>query len=87
MAHTIAIDDRDAAFVEELVRGGRYRSHDEVLRESLQLMREREGRLAEFDALLEDGLASADAGRLSDAEEVFDRLIARYEAIAESRAT
>ena len=67
MVQTFDLNDRDAAFIKELVRAGRYRWQDAVLRDSLELMRAREERLAELDPLLDEGLASADAGELRDA--------------------
>ncbi len=46
-------------------------------------MQERESRLAALDAAIELGLADAEAGRLIPAEEVFNKLLAKYEAMIE----
>lgn len=64
--------------VNELVSTGRYNSKSEVLREGVRLVQEREQRLAALDAALAKGIADADAGLVKPAEEVFDRLEAKY---------
>lgn len=69
------------AVVAQLVASGRYNSKSEVLREGVRLVQEREARLAALDAALARGLADADAGRVTPADEVFDRLEARYRAM------
>jgi len=68
--------------VEKLVSQGRYKSRDEVLREGVRLVDEREARLAKLNKALDKGIADADAGRMRPAEEVFAELRARYEAMA-----
>ena len=70
-------------YVDALVEKGRYGSKSEVIREGVRLVQEREARLAALDAAIELGLADAEAGRTTPAEEVFDRLIAKYEAMSE----
>jgi antitoxin ParD1/3/4 len=68
-------------FVAELVETGRYNSKSEVLREGVRLIQDRESRLAALDASIARGLADADAGRVTPAEDVFDRLEAKYAAM------
>lgn len=68
--------------VNDLVENGRYNSKSEVLREGVRLVQEREARLR---AAIERGLEDVDAGRVVPAEEVFDRLIAKYEKVAKAR--
>ncbi len=69
------------AFVSRMVATGRYGSKSEVLREGVRLVQDREARLAVLDASLERGLDDADAGRTKPADDVFDRLEAKYEAM------
>jgi antitoxin ParD1/3/4 len=64
--------------VNALVKSGRYNSRSEVLREGVRLVQEREARLAALDAALARGIADADAGRVTDAADVFDRLAATH---------
>lgn len=68
--------------VNDLVENGRYNSKSEVLREGVRLVQEREARLRELDAALAAGQADIDAGRTKPIEEVFERLIAKYESMA-----
>ena len=68
------------SFVAALVATGRYNSKSEVLREGVRLIQDREARLAALDASIARGLADADAGRTKPADEVFDRLEAKYRA-------
>ncbi|MCC6921207.1 MAG: type II toxin-antitoxin system ParD family antitoxin [Alphaproteobacteria bacterium] len=68
--------------VSDLVTKGRYGSRSEVLRAGVRLLDEHEKRLAELDARLAEGQADIDAGRVVDADDVFDRLLAKYEAMA-----
>lgn len=70
--------------VNDLVENGRYNSKSEVLREGVRLVEEREARLRELDAALAAGQADIDAGRTKPIEEVFERLIAKYEALAKA---
>ena len=68
----------------ELVSKGRYNSKSEVLREGVRLVEEREQRLAVLHAELAKGVADADAGNLIPADEVFDRLEAKYKAMIDA---
>jgi len=68
-------------FVASLVATGRYNSKSEVLREGVRLIQDRETRLAALDASIKRGLADADAGSTTPADEVFDRLEAKYRAM------
>lgn len=73
-------------FVSRLVTTGRYGSKSEVLREGVRLIQDREARLAALDASVARGLADADAGHTKPADEVFDRLEAKYAAMASKQA-
>ena len=57
------------AFVAKLVESGRYRSKSEA-------------QLAALDAMMERAIAQSDAGEGKPAAEVFDRLEAKYRAMA-----
>lgn len=73
-------------YVQQLVETGRYGSKSEVLREGVRLIQDRETRLAALDASIARGLADIDAGRTKPASEVFDRLVAKYQAMADKSA-
>ncbi len=68
-------------YVAHLVRTGRYNSRSEVLREGVRLVEEREKRLVSLDAAISRGLADAEAGRLRTADDVSERLAAKYRAM------
>jgi antitoxin ParD1/3/4 len=57
------LGSRLEAFVTGLVASARYNSADDVLREGVQLIREREARLAEIDVSIARSLTDAEAGR------------------------
>jgi antitoxin ParD1/3/4 len=70
------------AYVTKLVSSGRYNSKSEVLREGVRMVQEREQRLAALDQAIEAGLKDIEEGRTIPAEQVFDRLEAKYAALA-----
>lgn len=78
-----------ADMIRELVESGRYGSAAEVVLEGLALVRERElARKAHDDWLkaeIQKGIDSADRGELIPAEKVFERLEAKYRAMAEKQ--
>lgn len=63
------------AFVDALVKSGRYGSKSEVLREGVRLVQEREAKLAHFNALIQAGLDAADRGDTYDIDDVFDEVL------------
>ncbi|MDM9621986.1 type II toxin-antitoxin system ParD family antitoxin [Rhizobium sp. S96] len=71
------------SYIQPLVDTGRYGSKSEVLREGVRLVQDRETRLAALDASIMRGIADADAGRTKPASDVFDRLDAKYRAMAD----
>jgi len=85
MAISADLGNQLETFVSGLVASGRYASTSEVLREGVRLIQERETQLASLDAAIARGVADADAGRVKPAAEVFDRLEAKYLAMAEAK--
>lgn len=79
-----------ADMVRDLVQSGRFGSTAEVLLEGLALLRERELlRKASADwikAEVQKGIDSADRGELTPADEVFDRIRDRIDALARPKA-
>lgn len=73
-------------FVTDLVKSGRYNSKSEVLRDGIRMVHEREVRLAALDSAIARGLADAEAGRVEAASAVFDRLEAKYAAMAKAKS-
>jgi antitoxin ParD1/3/4 len=71
------------SYIQQLVDTGRYGSKSEVLREGVRLVQDRETRLAAMDASIMRGIADADAGRTKPANDVFERLEAKYRAMAD----
>lgn len=75
------------AFVRDMVASGRYGSAAEVVAEGLRLLRDREaGRTAalERDRSGEAWRLGGESGDPVDADEVFDRLVARYDRLAKA---
>ena len=86
MANSVNLGSKLEKYVATLVKGGRYQSKSEVLREGVRLVQEREARLAALDVSIGRGLADAEAGQTKRAGEVFDRLQAKYQALAKEKA-
>jgi antitoxin ParD1/3/4 len=84
MPRTVDLGDQLETFVTGLVASGRYASEDQVLREGVRLILEREARLASLDEAIAKGIAAADVGDAKQSSEVFARLEAKYRALAES---
>jgi antitoxin ParD1/3/4 len=72
------------AFVQGQLSSGRYKNASEVLRDALRLMEERERRLATLDASIARGLADIEAGRVHDADDVFNELEAELAALPDT---
>ncbi|KPM25232.1 type II toxin-antitoxin system ParD family antitoxin [Citromicrobium bathyomarinum] len=69
-------------FVADLVREGRYNSKSEVLREGVRMIQDREARLA-LNHAIETAEKEFDQGQVTPANQVFDRLEAKYRATAD----
>jgi antitoxin ParD1/3/4 len=72
-------------FIQDQLASGRYNNASEVVRDALRLMETRERHLAVLDARIARGIADGEAGRVHDADAVFDELEARYGAMADER--
>ena len=82
MASSVDLGPKLEGVVAKLVSKGRYNSKSEVIREGVRLVEEREKRLATIDRALDRGLTDVEAGRTKPAGGVFDRLEAKYLAMA-----
>jgi antitoxin ParD1/3/4 len=85
MTRTIELDSELEQTVEGLVRSGRFASEADVLREGVRLIEEHDARLAQLDAALDRGRQDIEAGRSKPLDEVFDRLEAKYRAMADAQ--
>ena len=71
----IELDDELRAYVDGLIESGRYGSTEEVVTAGVRLIQAEDGAFSAEDwAAIEKGLADDDAGKVVDAEELFDRL-------------
>ena len=84
MAISAELGDKLEAVVDDLVKNGRYNSKSEVLREGVRLVQEREAALKRLDAALDEGIDDMLAGRGRPADEVFDELRAKYQAMIDA---
>ncbi|HEX5417169.1 MAG TPA: type II toxin-antitoxin system ParD family antitoxin [Chloroflexota bacterium] len=72
--------------VQNKVQSGRYTSASEVIREALRLMEERDLLKEEIRKRIAQGLESQQLGKLTDGEEVLDRLEAELDALPDREA-
>jgi antitoxin ParD1/3/4 len=86
MPASYALGGQFERFVEKLVKSGRYNSKSEVVREGLRLLldreRERDATIAALRRAFQQGVAS---GPRIPADEVFDRLEAKYDRMVEKQ--
>jgi antitoxin ParD1/3/4 len=81
MPTVYALDGHFEAFVQAQLASGRYTDANDVLRDALRLMEDRERKLGALDASIEQGLADIAAGHLRDLDEACDELIAEIAAL------
>ncbi len=85
MPSSYAIGDHFEQFIKTQLESGRYSSASEVVRDALRLMEEREQlRQIQLEQLRQQIQAGIDSGPGIPAEEVFDRLSAKYQAMAQA---
>ena len=84
MPSSYAIGDHFEQFIKTQLESGRYSSASEIVRDALRLMEEREQlRQIQLEQLRQQIQAGIDSGPSIPAEEVFDRLSAKYQAMAQ----
>ena len=71
---SISLGGHFEKFVQEQIAHGRYHTASEVVQDALRLMEDREKRLTAFDTAIERGLDDIAAGRVYEADSVFDEL-------------
>jgi antitoxin ParD1/3/4 len=85
---TVSLPDALGEWVQSRVAGGGYASISDYLRDLISRDQEAATNdmrwLADLDASVVRGVADSDAGRVFDAEEVFDELEAKYSAMVAS---
>jgi antitoxin ParD1/3/4 len=86
MSKHYALTSVEERFAEQLVANGRYANVDEVVREGLRLLREHEEAPAlDLNTLRRFWREGFESGESRPAEEVFDQLEAKYDAMARER--
>ena len=82
MASSVNLGKVLEAYVEDLVKNGRYGSRSEVLREGIRLVQDRELGFDHLKAEIQKGIDASDAGHSEELGIVVDRLRRKYEAMA-----
>ena len=86
MPASYALGNQFERFVQKLVKSGRYNSKSEVVREGLRLLHDREQEREAKIASLRDAFKQGEeSGAPVAADEVFDRLEAKYARMAAGR--
>lgn len=80
MAISVELKGELEVAVQTLLDKGRYTSVEDLLLDGVGYLLSLEDRTAEFETAIAEGLADIDAGRVAPADEVFERLIAKYKA-------
>ncbi len=85
----VSVPDPMRDWIQSRIESGRYATVSDYVRDLIrkdQAATEDQQRwLASLDLSIERALADADAGRVTEGEAVFDRLHAKYAAMAETR--
>ena len=80
----VLLDAHFAQFVAAQLAGGRYADANEVVRDALRLMEQRDWQQLRLYAALDASIADIEAGRVYPMEEVFDELDAELAALPDS---
>jgi antitoxin ParD1/3/4 len=67
---TIILPPEHDQLIAEALRSGAYQSSEEVIKQALELLHERDAWLAENRAKIEEGYAAAQRGELIDSDQV-----------------
>jgi antitoxin ParD1/3/4 len=67
---TIILPPEHDRLIAEALRSGAYQSSEEVIKQALELLHERDAWLAENRAKIEEGYAAAQRGELVDSDQV-----------------
>lgn len=87
MPSSYALGAHFESLMDDLIRSGRYNSKSEILRDGLRVIEERESRReAELEALKAALMEGVNSGPSLAAEQVFDELKARYQAMIDTAA-
>jgi antitoxin ParD1/3/4 len=86
MASSYSLGSHFEAFIKAQLASGRYGNASEVLRDALRLMEEREKKFAALDEAIMQGITDSEAGRVYDADDVFDELLAELRALPDQAA-
>ena len=85
MPRSFALGAHFEALIDALVQGGRYNNASEVVRAGLRLLEDREAERQRFVAEIRASIEENErVGVYVEADEVFDRLEAKYRAMAEA---
>ena len=88
MSRPYVLSPADEAFAERLVASGRYASIDDVIQEGLRLLQEHENAPAlDIETLRRLWREGVESGNPIPADDVFDRLEEKYEALARGRTS
>lgn len=87
MPSSYALGGHFESLMNQLIESGRYNSKSEIIREGLRLLEDKEAsRQARLEALRSAIKDGATSGPGIDAGDVFDRLEAKYRAMAQGAA-
>lgn len=81
MANQYVLGEKLDSVVDGLVASGQFKSREDVLTEGVLLLKQQSEAL---ERLLAPAIADMKAGRVIPAEEVFDRLEAKYKAMVDA---